>query len=335
MSPRSLRGRCGPLKAAACSSGSRHKGPAVIDISYLVINWNTKDLTGLCIRSLAADSRGFDAEIIVVDNGSEDGSIEMIRAQFPAVHLICNDRNVGFARANNIGMLKSRGRFVFLVNSDAQLVPGCTGSMIGCMRDNPGLALLGPGILDSEGRPQQNCWEFPSLPSVARGVIGVRQPGVGRMQGGGGLVHLTRHFLSGCVLMVRREALERDGLFDERYFFYAEDMDWSRRMIDGGWMIGQLPAAKAIHYGGGSSTRNGTRAAVQAERALFQYFRKNRPDLLVAMRFLRLVHHANRVVGNALLRAARIGDCARCSRAIQEGRAVITWLLLDAGGRHG
>jgi GT2 family glycosyltransferase len=306
----------------------------VREISYLVVNWNTKALTDLCIRSLEVDSRGLDAEIIVVDNGSVDGSIEMIRTRFPGVRLICNGTNLGFARANNIGMRVSRGAFIYLVNSDAQLVPGGTRAMTACMKDSPRLALLGPSILDIEGRSQRSCWEFFTPGGLAKRVIGIQQS-TAVMKRGGGFARLDRHFLSGCALMVRREAADRVGLFDEQFFFYGEDMDLSRRMIDGGWMIGQLPAAKAIHYGGGSVQRSNPRAAVQAERALFQYFRKHWQGPLAVIRLMRLVHHANRVTRSLLLRTAGFGDQGQSSRMMREGRAVIKWLLCEAGTTRG
>ncbi len=261
------------------------------EVSYIVVNWNTKRLTDACVTSLIEDSRGCDAEIIIVDNGSTDGSIEHIRGRHPGVRLICNGANLGFGRANNVGLRESEGEFVFLVNSDAELLRGCTREMIGCMRDNPRLAMLGPGVLDSDRRPQQSCWEFASLGSVARMSIGLRQSDPGRVRPGarGRCRRLAHHFLSGCALMVRREAMDEVGVFDERFFFYGEDMDWCRRMSDAGWSIAQLPSAVAIHRGGASSSGCDARSAIQAERALFQYIEKHRPAPLGIMRALRLL----------------------------------------------
>ena len=307
------------------------------DVSFLVVNWNTKDVTDACLRSLEEDCRGLDAETIVVDNGSTDGSMELIRSAHPGVRVIGNGENLGFAKANNIGIRESRGEFLFLVNSDAVVLPGCTRRLIDCLRAEPRLAMLGPAVLDRDRRPQQSCWEFASLGSTLKASIGLGQvdPCRAPLDNSRGYRSLRRHFLSGCALMVRRSAADEVGMFDERFFFYGEDMDWCRRMLDAGWLIGQIPSATVIHYGGASTLTDGSGHLVQAERALFQYLRKHGPWSVGIVRVVRLVHHLNRVLGTWLRTAVRRTERASAAAFRRRRRDVLRWLLDGEGVLHG
>lgn len=299
------------------------------DVSFIVVNWNTRDLTSQCIRSIQSDAGDMGNELIVVDNGSTDGSPEVIAARFPGVRLIRNGSNFGFAKANNIGIDASQGAFAILVNSDAELLKGCTKEMIGFMRTHPDVGILGPCILDSGLQLQRSCWESLSLRSMTRESLGIhaRMPDVLAQKTQALSVDLNRHFLSGCVMCVRRKATLDVGTFDERFFFYCEDMDLCRRMRERNWRVVYLPSAKAVHLGGGSSLRRGVGAAVQSEKAVFQYSGKYRiaPDAVMVI--LRLVFFISRTA----FYASRACLCFRRKGAVlqkvREGKTVIAWLL--------
>jgi GT2 family glycosyltransferase len=223
-------------------------------ISVVIVSYNTRDMTAECLRTLDRGLQGIPSEIIVVDNGSADGSVEAIRADFPAVRVIANPDNTGFGAANNLGMQAARGDFFLLLNSDAFPEPEAAATMLAYLRENPRAGVVGPRTLNKDGSLQISCYKFPS-PAHAW------QENLWLSRGYSDWAHDTEReveFIIGACMLVRREVFAEVGGFDEKFFMYSEETDWQRRIWDAGWKIVFLPNARVTHLGGASG---GTQSA--------------------------------------------------------------------------
>jgi hypothetical protein len=247
-------------------------------------------------------------EIIVVDNASTDGSPDCVRDQFPHVRLILNDQNLGFAKANNLGIAQCTGHYVCLVNSDVKVLKDCLTQLVDCCERHPQVGMVGPRVIGGDGELQRSCRGFPGLWNMlcAALALDLAFPRV-RMFGGYALPYwshdteATVDILSGCFWLIRREALNQVGLLDESFFMYGEDMDWCRRFWESGWKLAFIPSAEAIHHGGASSANAPVRFHLEQQRANLQYWRKHHPPPVAAGYFLiLLLHQALRVAGFSL-----------------------------------
>lgn len=252
-----------------------------MDVSVIVVSWNAQGYLRECLESLTETKLLHTLEVIVVDNASSDGSPEMVASEFPRVRLIKNDKNLGFAKANNIGIRESTGRYVSLVNSDINVLPNCLDLLVKHLDEHPSVGLAGPRILNADRTLQSSCRKFPSLWNnfcEASGLFRIF-PRVSFFS--------TEHMLYfphdrvmdvdvlvGCFWMIRREALEKVGLLDEDFFIYSEDLDWCRRCWYAGWRVNLFPEAHAIHYRAASSANDPARFAIEQQRATLHYWDK-------------------------------------------------------------
>jgi len=246
----------------------------MLDLSIIIVSWNAKAYLLECLQSLKSEANSCQAEIIIVDNASTDGSVEAVREEFSHVKLVVNTANLGFAKANNIGIEQSAGRYICLVNSDVKVLQGCLASMLAYLDHHPHVGLLGPKVFNPDLTLQRSCWKFPTLGNSLSRALGLDTI----------FPHLTFfphdtagvvEVLSGCFLMARREALDQVGLLDENFFMYAEDVDWCKRFGDAGWQAVYLPTATIIHFGGGSSSQAPVKFYIEQQRANLQYWKKH------------------------------------------------------------
>lgn len=250
------------------------------DFSVIIVNWNTREMLLQCIRSIFAHTRHHLFEIIVVDNASSDDSVSALQAHFPEVKVIVNSQNLGFARANNIGIRACSGRFVCLVNSDILIFSNIFHQMLDFLATAPQIGMLAPQLLDKDLRPQISCSRFPSLWHSFCSAVGLIKlfPG-SRFFGGEALKIPTQtqpvEVLYGAFWMVRQEALAQVGLLDERFFFYSEDVDWCKRFWQSGWQVVYFPEAQAIHYEGGSSNLAPVHYYIELRRSRWHYWKKH------------------------------------------------------------
>jgi hypothetical protein len=251
-------------------------------VSVIVVTWNGKKYALECVESLIAQQGPTTCEIIVVDNGSTDGTPDAITVRFPSVRLIRNSANLGFARANNIGMGLSRGRYVCLVNSDVVVPPGCLDHMVAFLDTHPEVGLLGPKMLSPEGGHGASVMRLPTVGNTLCCALGLHKVFPASSLLGGFSMDAypydkteTVEVLTGWFWMVPRQALEKVGGLDEQFFMYGEDIDWCHRFRDAGWRVVFYPEAAALHYGAASSKAAPKRFYVEMRRANLQYFRKH------------------------------------------------------------
>lgn len=254
-----------------------------MDLLVIVVNWNTRDLLAQCLESVYANPPDCDYEVLVVDNGSTDGSPAVIRERFPNVRLIGNSANVGFARANNQGIRASSGRSVLLLNSDTIVQSGALAQMVACMDSNPQAGLLGANILNPDGTPQRCYGKFPSVVSEAAYAWGLenRFPFKYRF-GGTGTIRdefVETDWVLGAAMLVRRQVLDQVGLLDESYFMYSEEIDLAYRIKKAGWKVCVLRDAEIIHLGGQSTKQVPAEMKAQLFRSKVKYFRKHHGEI--------------------------------------------------------
>lgn len=233
-------------------------------LSIIIVNWNTGQLTAECIRSIQRFTLSINYEIIVVDNCSSDGSQAVLGAM-SGVRLIANEENVGFAKANNIGLRSAVGKYFLLLNSDTIIRDDAIGQCLLYLQQHDTVGMVGCTLLNSDLTLQRSCARFPSLLTPLLGREIFSRP-ISRI-----LPHIVRfsyaysaeeHFdelqpdwIMGAFMMVRREAVISAGMLDEDYFMYWEDMDWCYRIRRSGWSIGFLADVAIIHLGGASSNQ--------------------------------------------------------------------------------
>ncbi len=224
-------------------------------ISVIVINLNTRDLLRECLGSVIEEAARTPLEIIVVDNASSDGSVEMVRNEFPSVQLIVNTTNEGFARPNNKGMQCSSGDFVFLLNSDARLTPGSLQALESFMKQQGDAGACGPMLVYPDGRLQKSVKGFPTLWTHTCDMTGLdRLFSRTRLFGRGEMGYFSYQstaevdHVMAAAFLVRRAVIMQTGMLDDQFRIYYNDMDWCYRMKQAGWKIFYVPAATVVHH---------------------------------------------------------------------------------------
>lgn len=308
---------------------------AKIDVSIIIVNWNTKQLLLDCLESLIRETTRTTIEIIVVDNGSNDGSAEAVKKLFPDVKLILNNANLGFAKANNIGIRQSIGRYVCLVNSDIKALESCVDRMFEYMDNNPSIAALGPKTVNEDLSFRLNCREFPSLwKSFCEALALNKLFPKSTLFRGRLIANITVDkpcrvdVLSGCFLMVRRKAIEQVGILDERFFIYGEDRDWCKRFKNFGWDVVFFPGSIAIHYGGASSSASPIEFIVHMITSDFKYWDKFHTKTARAVYYLIILfHYIVRVIGLGCAHPFKSSDKSASLCLIKKNAACLRWIL--------
>ena len=249
-----------------------------MDLSVVIVNWNTKDLLIQCLESIFRAVRGVDLEVFVVDNGSTDGSGRAVKERFPDVKVVENQRNVGFARANNQALRISGGKYLLLLNPDAQVKGKAVEELISFMEAHSKAGISGVQLLNSNGSRQNSIANFPSLTtellnkSLLRWLFARRFPGKERNY----FEPIEVDSVIGACMMVRRRALDQVGILDEDYFLFLEETDWCYRMKKAGWTVHHVPAAEIYHFQGKSAEIEKRKARVEYFRSRYHFFKKNR-----------------------------------------------------------
>jgi len=306
-----------------------------MEISVIVVSWNASRFLRRCLESVRAELArcpDLDSELIVVDNASSDGSADIAAREYPEAILVRNDRNTGFARANNIGILKSSGKYLCLVDAQTALKEGCLRSLHRYLEAYPEIGMIGPRIVDSRGNVQRSCRGFPTFWNMLCRAMALDTLFPRSRLFGGYLMPYwecdsvrTVEVLNGCLRVVRRRALEDVGLLDEDFFMYGDDMDWSRRFRDAGWPVVFYPGALALHQGGSDDRRAPVRFYIEQQKAGLLYRRKHHGPLGEATMLVTMIlHESLRYAGNSVL--SRYRGAGRRADA-EKSRAALRWLI--------
>jgi GT2 family glycosyltransferase len=256
------------------------------DMAIVLVCWNNKKYLEPCLLSLHKDGLKSSYEIVVVDNGSTDGSQEMLREQFPQVQIIQNDRNVGLGKASNQGIQATKSRYVLLLNNDTLVSGPALDAMVEYLHDHPEAGGVGPRILNEDGTVQSCYNNFSSL--WEEFLIATQ---LGEWLWPGYPANITESktrsvdWLSSACVMVRRATLEQVGLLDEAYFIYGDEADLQYRFKKAGWQIVYLPHSEIIHFGGRSMNRWGRRKMVYRGKMMF-YQKNYGPLRTLALRIM-------------------------------------------------
>jgi GT2 family glycosyltransferase len=277
-------------------------------VSVIIVSWNARKYLMQCLASLSDQACRYPMEIIVVDNDSSDGSADAVINHYPNTRLIRNTENVGFAKANNIGVSASTGRYLCFVNSDVKVLPDCISRLVDYCEEHHDVGMVGPRILGGDGKLQRSCRGFPNVWNMFCRALALDSVfRRSKLFTGYSLSHWSQDclrqvdILVGCFWLVRRLALNEVGLLDDSFFMYAEDMDWCKRFWAHHWPIVFVPSAEAIHYGGASSSNSPVRFYIEKQRADLQYWRKHHSRLAVVSYFLiSCLHVSLRAAGYAL-----------------------------------
>jgi hypothetical protein len=251
------------------------------DLSIVIVNWNTPAMLADCLASIAASGARSSLEIFVVDNGSSDGSPEMVAADFPHVRLIRNETNLGFAAANNQAIRQAGGRYVLLLNSDTIVHQGVLDGSVQYMDANRSVGIMGCKVLNADGTVQPSCSQFPTLANLlilASGMFRIRGFTAAqryRMDEWQRDAERDVDVISGCYLLARADAIRSVGLLDEAFFFFGEETDWCRRFREAGFAVRFAPVGTIIHFGGGSSRSLNFRRDLMLSEATVRLHRKH------------------------------------------------------------
>jgi GT2 family glycosyltransferase len=252
-------------------------------ISIIIVNYNTEKLLKGCLESVYASANGTPLDIWVVDNSSRDNSVSMVKSQFPTVQVLENPSNVGFSKANNMVISRSRSEYILLLNPDTLVIGDAIERMLRFMNKHPEVGIAGCKVLNRDGTLQLACRRsiptpkaaffrltglsllFPKSKVIAQYNMTYKSPDE---------THEV-DAVSGAFLMIRRKVVEQIGLLDERFFMYGEELDWCLRAKRAGWAVMYHPDARIVHYKGESTKYNSRKATIEFYRAMYLFHKKH------------------------------------------------------------
>jgi len=262
----------------------------------IIVSYNVREELDACLTSFVGHTHPFQTTVTVVDNASTDGTPEMLRQKWPGVQLIEAGQNLGFARANNIGIRATRSEFVLLLNPDTIVPPGSIQWLVRGLGAHPNAAAAGPRLHDERGFPELSFgWTISPLGELRQKLVGglLRRKfrPVVRLVDRWSRAPGEREWLSGAALLVRRADLEAVNLLDERYFMYTEDVDLCVALRRRGRKILYVPQSEVVHLRGRSAGRNAA-TDQRRRRSHIAYYEKHHPAWAPLLRlYLRVVRH--------------------------------------------
>lgn len=247
------------------------------ELSVVIVSWNARDVLANCLRSLQVHPPSLPWEVVVVDNGSRDGTVAHLRAEHPWVRIVANRTNRGLPAANNQGMVAARGTLLLICNPDVVFTPGAIDALVAALERHPEAGWVVPRLRHPDGRLQTSAGELPSLLQALAG----RQLN-GRRPGGfwwDGWAHDEERAIGRgheAAYVVRRAAVVDVGLQDEAYVLDWEGFDWTDRFHRRGWQVWLAPAAEVVHLGGTSIRQVPLRWVISQHRGMYRYFASRR-----------------------------------------------------------
>jgi GT2 family glycosyltransferase len=312
------------------------------DLSIIIVSWNVRSYLAACLESMRrcteTNPDGPKLQVIVVDSGSTDGTIDMLRESFPWVEALPQAENIGFTRGNNVGLKAATGRFVLLLNPDTEIVENASGQMVAYLEDHPDVGIVGPHTLNSDGTTQSTRRRFPTLVTALFESTWLQALAPRRV--------LDRYYardiedtdtsdvdwVQGSALMLRREVYEQIGGLDERYIMYSEELDWCKRARNAGWRVIYLGAATIIHHGGKSTDQVVATRHIYFQQSKLRYFRKfHGPVVALLLRIFLIGNYSYQL----LFEAAK--GVLGYKRPLRRERVYVYWQVIRAlampGGR--
>jgi len=256
----------------------------VLDLAVIIVNYNSAGLLRNCLESLDRHPlRKGSMAVWVVDNASKDESVRLVREEFPHVQLIANDRNVGFAAANNQAIVYSQSRHALLINPDTEVLESTLDQMLEFVDRTPDAGAMGAQLINPDGSVQTSCRSFPTAWAVFLRGTGLshllpRDPSLRRylMLDWDHAATRVVDWLLGACLWMRRETLDQVGLLDDGFFMYYEDIDWCYRVKEAGWNVYYLAEARITHNHQRASARGINRLTWIHAKSIVRLFRKHR-----------------------------------------------------------
>ena len=259
-----------------------------IELSILIVNYNTAQLLKNCLQSIyhaiQFGKLTTQSEVIIVDNASNDNSVEILNKVFPQVHLILNKENLGFAKANNQAIKKAKGKYILLLNSDTKVDKSSLIKLLSMAKEKKEIGVVGGRLLNSDGTFQQSMGFFPNLPQVffwmsflddLSFLSTLLRP-----------YHITNKdfyqksqfvdWVSGACMLVKKGTIEKVGLLDEAIFMYGEEVEWCYRIKQAGFQVVYIPDAKIIHFRGESSGEKFNAGIIAEFKSILYFYRKHK-----------------------------------------------------------
>jgi GT2 family glycosyltransferase len=249
-----------------------------IELSIIIVSYNVCDFLQKCIKSIVDAKINHAYEIIIVDNYSTDESSSKIRGEFPAIIWFQNEKNLGFAAANNQGINLSKGQFILLLNPDTKVKTGSIEALLQVMLDDPSVGACGSKLVNQDGSLQLSCYPFPTL---ANEIVRLHHLEKLFPQTQYPIDHWDNNLtypvdnIQGASLLLRKAALDEVGLLDESFFVYTEEVDLNYRLKKAGWKNVYVPTSEIVHFGGQSTKQNKTEMFLELYKTKIQFFRKH------------------------------------------------------------
>ena len=315
------------------------EAPTAADVCVAVVNYNTRELLARCLETVRSEGA---ANVVVVDNASKDGSATYVRDRFPDVHVIDNNVNVGYGAAANQAMRHASRPFVLLLNADTEVQPGCVAALAMHAGRAPRAGIVAPAIVTTSGARESSYFPFPGtldwlLENEPLAPLVRRLPPLKRRSVSFQPADRPRQvpWVMGCAMLLRREAVESMGGFDESYFMYYEEVDLCRRMADAGWEVHFTPEARVTHVGGASTSQYRTEMLIRHFQSTLQYYSRHYSGLRLG--FWLTAMHVKRMALLARDSARLLKESDPVERRILEDQRkawLATAIRTPRNGRH-
>jgi hypothetical protein len=233
-----------------------------VELSIVIVNFNTKDLTVGCVKSIEREAKDLKFEVLLTDNGSNDGSVEAFKKIKEEWYwkdrftLILNDSNTGYAKANNQGIRRAKGKYILLLNNDTVVHPNALQNLLKFAEKTPNAGVIGSRLLNIDGSLQMSCYHFPTITNAIK-EYWLGKKGLFEKFAPKGNDPVTVDSVVGAAFLITPEAKKKVGILDERYFAYFEDIDYCRQTWKQGLKVYYLPESVITHYHGATFKKLG------------------------------------------------------------------------------
>jgi N-acetylglucosaminyl-diphospho-decaprenol L-rhamnosyltransferase len=305
----------------------------MIDVSIVIVSWNVADLLAKCLDSIFASP--FDKnklEIIVVDSASTDNTVAMLREKYPQVSLLAQSENLGFTRGNNIGFAAAKGRYLFMLNPDTEIIGDAVSQMMNYLDAHADVGIVGPHTLNADGSYQSSRRNFPGKRLAFFESTFLQEIAPKAMLESYYLNNypndavLDVGWMQGSALLVRREIFETLGGLDENFVMFFEELDWCKRAAGAGWRLVYLGTAQIIHHGGKSTEQSGAKKHIWFQESKIRYYRKHHGPVFAAILWLFLLFNYS---WQMLIEGTKV--IIGHKRSLRKERLSIYWQVLRSG----